>query len=426
MSQTQKQIVLEHLRSGRGITQLEATRRYSITRLAPIIHTLIHQDGIPVKKNDKVATKSSRVYAEYYLEDGLLKTDEPPLFSLPDAPVQRTDAMDISDTPLVKGNPPQVGGTEVRGHHVSNPGDNRQILESFKSYCRNFNGKRVEITADWSRQLLKLNRNLPVDSGEDLKSNRAISKKKLEDFKDNFRKGTFLYTNVGIGFDEDGWLCDGQTRLTASVETGVPFFADVSFDLSRDAFAVIDSGLSARKNTDFAYMHGVKEYTAATVSTVSILYRKLKGLGHTEKLSSIQIIEALELFPDVGPSVRMAKLMRVTPGPKSTIAAVHYLASKINKAVADKAFEDLATGAVSDVRDPVLVARNRLISAYNSSGNEFRGAGDKRVRIMLSRMFNYRCSGVKLKSYLLDSGDDWPSGAARNRTDDTSKKAETE
>ncbi len=109
--------------------------------------------------------------------------------------------------------------------------------------------------------------------------------------------------------------------------------------------------------------------------------------------------------------------MRITPGPKAIIAAVHYLAAKINKPVADKAFEDLATGAIADPLDPVLVARNRLILAYNSQANEFRGAGDKRVRVLLSRMFNYRCCGVKLKSYLLKDGDDWPTGNVRSRHD---------
>ena len=409
---TQKEVILEHLKSGKGLTQLEATKKYGILRLASAIHVLRREEGYDIRTREHVAEKSGNVYVEYYLGEGVENADEPSLFPekplSPDERLKKYDTVDTSETVLQKGSPPEIGGTEIRAHHVSNPDDPKQILASFREYCEKTHGKKVEITSDWSRQLLKLNRDLPEDSTDDLIRNRNIRSKKLSDFKRALREGTFLYTNIGIGFDEDGWLCDGQTRLTASVQTGLSFFADVSFDISRDAFAVIDSPASARTNKDYAYMAGVSEYTSYTVAAISMLYRHMHGFGHTQKLTGKQLVDATKIFHDVGPSIRLAQRMRVVRAPKGIIAAVHYLASKVNKDVADKAFDDLITGAIADPRDPVLVARNRLISAYNSPSNEFRGAGDRKVRVLLSRAFNYRCIGLKIKSYHLNEGDDWP------------------
>lgn len=429
---SQQEIILEHLKAGKRITQMEATKKYGILRLAPIIHKLRKQ-GHRVKNDDMIAKKSGNSYAEYYMSEDDVSSQEPSLFEAPAEAVeqgssknQSYDRVDVSETALRQEMPPEIGGTELRSHHVGNPDDHKQILVSFRAYCEQTHGKKINITPDWSRLLLKLNRDLPSDSTDDLMRNRPVWDAKLAEFKQDLRNGTFLYTNIGIGFDEDGWLCDGQTRLTASMQTGVSFVADVSFDIPRDAFAVIDSPRSARKNKDFAYMFGVSEYTAVTVSTVSILYRKHHGLVHTQKLNGKQVIEALKQFDDVGPSVRVAHRMKVVPGPKAIMAAVHYLALKVNKAVAEKAFEDLAIGAIANANDPVLVARNRLIKAYNSKGNEFRGAGDKRVRVMLSRMFNYRCAGKEITYYSLNDGDDWPGDPVRKSADSGKKQTDSD
>lgn len=413
---TQKQTIVEHLKAGKSITQLEATHKYRITRLASIIHALRREDNLPIKTRDRIAKESNNVYVEYYLDAIGQQDDSPGLFSELYPPVQMSDSLDISDTPLTPiphDKPKEESGMEIRAYHVANPGDTAQILESFRAYCETFGGKRVEITADWSRQLLKLNRDFSASSEQ--MRNRDIKARKLADFKEHFRNGTFLYTNVGIGFDEDGWLSDGQTRLTASVETGASFFADVTFDLKREAFAYIDSQASARTNADFAYMSGVTEFAPLTVAAVSHLYRKDHDLGHTQKLSPTQVLEALQTYKDIGPSIKIAKRFKMVRAPKGIIAAVHYLASKIDKAVADKTFEDFIAGVSAGTDDPVLVARERLRRAYTSPANEFRGGGDRRVRVMLSRMFNYRMQGVRTSKFLLDGGDDWPGDVVKTK-----------
>jgi hypothetical protein len=423
---SQKSMILAYFRAGGSLTQLEATKKFGCTRLASVVH-ILKQEGWEIVTEMRTARNGNQ-YAVYRLDESKAQPDEPGLFeSLSDeagqGQQQPYDTVDDSATALRHGNPVEVYGTEIRAHHVSNPGDRKQILDSFREYCSLVGGKKVEVTPDWARQLLKLNRDLPADDPSELKRNRSLHTRKnslkLERFKKDFYEGKMLYTNVGVGFDEDGWLLDGQTRLTACLETGISFFADVSFDLPRDAFWAVDSHVSARTNADFAYMSGVSENTHLTVATVSVLYRKDHGLRHTQKLEPRQVLDALRTYADaIGPSMKVAQRVTVFRAPKSIIAAVHYLASQINKNVADKAFFDLATGATGDrADDPVAVARNRLMRAYSkdAQGNEFRGAGDRLVRVLLSRMFNYRLEGKHVAKYLLDGGDDWPQPSIRKR-----------
>lgn len=420
---SQKQQIVEHLKSGKSITQLEATKLYGITRLAPIIHTLRREEGLPIKNREQISERTGNIYVAYFLNGADVPDEHPTLFDEQEEDAQKSDGLDTSATALQPGNPPKVGGTEMFAHHIANPEDTSQILASFRAYCEQFGGKPVEITPDWARQLLKLNRSLPLDSSSDLKRNRQIKKKKLEKFKRHFNDGTFICTNVGLGFDEDGWLIDGQTRLTASVETGKTFYAGVTFDMPREAFAILDSHDSARRNADFAYMSGIEHYSKEHVAAAAIVYRRDHKMGHTEGLSQTEIVDAIRAYRDIDKSVALAMGMKrkLIPGPRAIIAAVHYLASKINKSVADKAFEDLKTGAVPSTTDPVLVARNRLISAYSSSPNEFTGVGDKRVRVLLSRMFNYRLAGKTTSAFLLAGGDDWPGDPVRPQKSDTKK-----
>lgn len=65
---TQKLDILNHLLSGKEITQLEATLKYGCTRLSGVIWYLIHKDGYDIestrrtKTNKKGRTTSFAVY----------------------------------------------------------------------------------------------------------------------------------------------------------------------------------------------------------------------------------------------------------------------------------------------------------------------------------------------------------------------------
>jgi len=62
---TQREAVLMHLERGKTLTQLEATKNYSILRLSAIIHSL-RKEGYDITTKRKACRKKG-TYAEYSL-----------------------------------------------------------------------------------------------------------------------------------------------------------------------------------------------------------------------------------------------------------------------------------------------------------------------------------------------------------------------
>lgn len=73
-------------------------------------------------------------------------------------------------------------------------------------------------------------------------SQRPISRPAVEDHIKNLRGGRFFQTHQGIAFDEAGRLRDGQTRLTAIVESGIAAKLLVTTGLTEEAVMAIDDG----------------------------------------------------------------------------------------------------------------------------------------------------------------------------------------
>lgn len=119
--------------------------------------------------------------------------------------------------------------------------------------------KIKEITPDVARKYLEKNH----------PRNRPIQRAKVEEFKDKLRNNTFYTTHQGIGFDEDGYLIDGQKRLTAIVETGISVRMQVTTGLKRRTFEAIDDG-QKRDDRDKLYMGGldIDKEDVATIKTM--------------------------------------------------------------------------------------------------------------------------------------------------------------
>ena len=62
---TQSQQIMQHLRTGRSITSIEAIGLYGITRLAAVVHTLT-SEGVPIISTPKMGVRK-RKYASYSL-----------------------------------------------------------------------------------------------------------------------------------------------------------------------------------------------------------------------------------------------------------------------------------------------------------------------------------------------------------------------
>lgn len=100
----------------------------------------------------------------------------------------------------------------------------------------------VTITPELAKNWLTLNIN-----------NRPVRKSKLNQYVKDIRNGNFFTTNQSIGFFEDGTLADGQHRLLAIVEAGLPVNSLVVWGLTKDSAPHIDTG-GARTGSDVLTM----------------------------------------------------------------------------------------------------------------------------------------------------------------------------
>ena len=76
--------------------------------------------------------------------------------------------------------------------------------------------------------------------------NRSIRKSKVQTFAAALLAGNFKLTHQGIAIAPSGRVLDGQHRLLAIVQTGVPALMVVAFDTPEETYALIDRGTPRR------------------------------------------------------------------------------------------------------------------------------------------------------------------------------------
>jgi hypothetical protein len=127
----------------------------------------------------------------------------------------------------------------------------------------------VKITPEMAKTYLEQN----------IDSNRKLRTAVVEMMKRDMISGNWRKTHQGIAFDVFGRLIDGQHRLSAIVQAGIPVEMMVTRNLNPDAFAVIDTG-SRRILADSLKALGVPNQ-----NTVAALVAKI--LGYQKGINSV-------------------------------------------------------------------------------------------------------------------------------------------
>ena len=105
------------------------------------------------------------------------------------------------------------------------------------------------------------------------KENRILRRSVIEQYKTDMVNGKWKQNGESICFDKRGRLTDGQHRLTAISEAGVPVAVNVAAGCDTDCFHTYDSGLN-RTVSDSFRGGGVPNY--AKVSTIVNRYFTLR------------------------------------------------------------------------------------------------------------------------------------------------------
>lgn len=99
-------------------------------------------------------------------------------------------------------------------------------------------------------------------------SNRPLRLNHVKTLANAMRRGEFVTTHQGVAFSKDGRLLDGQHRLHAIIQAGIPQKVNVTFDLEENAFEVIDTGIAVRSVGDSL---GIDQKCAEVVNSLGRL-----------------------------------------------------------------------------------------------------------------------------------------------------------
>jgi hypothetical protein len=192
------------------------------------------------------------------------------------------------------------------------------------------------ITPEIASLLLQYN-----DPGE---TNRHIRRRSVNATVASLKSGEWENTGEPIIMSDSKLLNDGQHRLQAIIEAGVPAVLDLRFGIKRRAFRSTNSGRS-RSAGDALQISGKRNPHHLSIATRLIIAYE-DGLPGSLRgsIPNGRIVDALDLWPDIEEcmhySEKLPKRLRI-----AATQALGYLARKsANEATVLQFFEILLTG----------------------------------------------------------------------------------
>lgn len=194
--------------------------------------------------------------------------------------------------------------------------------------------------------------------------NRVPSKHSVAAYAAQMRSGDWTLNSTAITFSSEGRLLNGQNRLRACVLAEVPFPSIVIVGMP-DASFLHEDVPRRRSRKDRLDISG-EARTGPLADAIGWLFvsdqRKMEVLNPPVP-SPVQEVAILERHPLLRHSVQFVcgHRFQIALGRAGMYAALHYLASKVDPAMADVFFETLASGEHLGGTQPVFQLRKRLL-----------------------------------------------------------------
>lgn len=159
--------------------------------------------------------------------------------------------------------------------------------------------------------------------------NRSLVAVTVDRYKRDMLAGRWRLSGDPIRFNRKGEMFDGQHRLRACIESGVPFQSLVVRNLDEEVVNVIDSGRPRRGSDMLAIRGYAQTYVLAAAARWLMIMKGNKS--PTAKLDTLrpsheEILSVVEKHPLLPESVKVATLGAVGLN-ASLLTAIHYVAS---------------------------------------------------------------------------------------------------
>jgi hypothetical protein len=130
---------------------------------------------------------------------------------------------------------------------------------------------------------------------------RAVSDKTVKRYAEAMRRGEWMSTPTHcIGISPDGFVVDGQHRLSAVVQSGCSIEMWVLKDAPVNTFSVIDQGRN-RDTSQIAKMKGLKNNTNYAIAAINTLVWQpgdSASFAHQNGMNKADVLALLEYYSD--------------------------------------------------------------------------------------------------------------------------------
>jgi hypothetical protein len=239
-------------------------------------------------------------------------------------------------------------------------------------------------------------------------NNRNLVSGNISFFEEQLRRGEFQLTHQGIAIGSSGKLLDGQHRLTAIVNTGIPATMLVASDMPDETFLVLDTGRTRTASDALSIIGVANTVHLASAIRLYICYQLSPELvWRTAQKSQVGTNTATiaeynkdrenwQCAARIAASFRLKNI--VVPSPMACLAYLAMVHANYSKEFIEDFASTLRDGAGLKPHDPILVYRTKMIS----------GIGDKRCSAQARladyiKLFNARATGQRLKVFKVQS-----------------------
>lgn len=222
--------------------------------------------------------------------------------------------------------------------------------------------------------------------------NRPPHRSQIELLKEELRNNRYKLNGIPIIISDTGVLLDGQHRLLAVIETGIPIVSLVVYGVSEDAFDTIDNNI-VRRAPDVFFIRGFTQ-PKLLASALGWLKRLTECKGHqpVPRLSTQAYEDLLKQHPRIQHSLEVGvevKAFMVS----GLAAALHYLCRQKNATLADTFFHQLAKGTGLQEDSPAYMLRTALIANAQAK----RKLEIRDIAAMAIKAWNAAANGQTLK-----------------------------
>lgn len=220
----------------------------------------------------------------------------------------------------------------------------------------------MEKYAGVSVRIVRITPELAAEMLEKNRTNRKLVRRHVEILVGSLDRREWYMNGETIVFSWDGWLLNGQHRLTAIVESGVAADCMVVDGIDPEAFKTIDGG-RVRRVGDVLAMAG-EQNASKVAAAVSMFYAVVKRGGafpestNAFKATASLCQEILAEHPGLRESTFQMSRGTLFRGQHATV--LHYLFSLSRPSLAAD-FADVMADGTSETLRPFNVLREMLI-----------------------------------------------------------------